>query len=382
MKTSIKLAMTLGFIVLTTAMFAQKDTTEIIVGNKKIIVIEKKGVAERSLGNLGTGINTFKIEIENATKRIEELQSDIENLRTNSYDSTGIATEERIEMKENEIEENEKRISAFEKGIEDLERAMDELEAELEKLEDIEIPEVGDEEDELEIEHDSGDDNDCDEDECNRKKEYNGHFAGLEFGLANFTNVNFGLPTKSELNFMELTSERSFAFSLNFMEFNIPISKKYFGLTTGMSLNWSSYALAQNIDLEENSITGAMEGVLIPTDVRDYKVNNFNNAYFTIPLIAEVQIPAGKHRFYLGGGVTGSIRGWSKQKQVYYINNQKYKDKFVNDYQLSPFRYGLTARVGYGPIGLFADYSLVPLFKDAMGPELYPINVGIRFINF
>lgn len=44
-------------------------------------------------------------------------------------------------------------------------------------------------------------------------------------------------------------------------------------------------------------------------------------------------------------------------------------------------RFDLTARVNFGDLGLFVNYSLTPLFKDGKGPELYPMMVGISFPN-
>ncbi len=374
MKTSIKFAMTLSLIVLTTAVFAQKDTTEIIIGKKRIVVIEKKDTKERNHDNLGTGVNTFRVEIDRVIEESEKIRAEIDSLQNLQSSESDETTDAQIAAKERELQEKEKQISAFEKGIEDLEIAMEKLEEELEKLEDM-----GDE-DGIKIEDESNSSEDDEQNSCAEK--FKGHWAGFEFGLANFLNPTQMLATDSELGFMQIVPERSFAYSLNLFEFNIPIHQRYFGLTTGAGINWSSYALAQNIDLEENQSTGIMEGILVADDVRHYEKNRFNNAYITIPLLAELQIPAGKHSIWINGGVTGSLRGWSKQKQEYYIDGQKYKDKFSNDYQLSAFRYGLSFRAGYGPIGIFADYSLAPLFKEGMGPELYPINVGIRLINF
>jgi hypothetical protein len=46
---------------------------------------------------------------------------------------------------------------------------------------------------------------------------------------------------------------------------------------------------------------------------------------------------------------------------------------------LSPFQYGLTARLGYNGVGVYVNYSLSSLFKDGEGPELYPWSAGLSF---
>ena len=55
----------------------------------------------------------------------------------------------------------------------------------------------------------------------------------------------------------------------------------------------------------------------------------------------------------------------------------KIKDK-DDHFNLRDFRYGLTARLAYGDFGFFANYYPQSLFKDNMGPEMFPVTVGIH----
>ena len=50
-----------------------------------------------------------------------------------------------------------------------------------------------------------------------------------------------------------------------------------------------------------------------------------------------------------------------------------------SDFNISPLRWGVTARVGYKWFGIYANYYMTSLFKPTMGPELYPFAVGIAF---
>ncbi len=368
---------------------AQKDSTEITVGKRKIVIIDTRNVKERAVSNLEEGIVRFQSEIDKAEERIDKLENDIDKLDENSDDY-----DTQVKVKEAEIAEQEKKIAALEKGIAEIEDGIEELENQI----DTELNKLSNIKDDLNIEFETEGNEDYEtehkelSDEKYNRKEYNAHWAGIEFGFANFMNnghdllstpevEDFGIATDAQTDFMQLKAERSFATNINFMEYNIPISRYYFGITTGLSANFSSYSLEQNVDLIEDA-NGVIQGIQIPETERDYTKNKLNTTYFTIPLLAELQIPLGKHRFYLQAGATGSVRAWSKQKQIYYIDGEKYKNKFVNDYQLSPFRYGATVRFGYGPLGIFVNYSMVSLFKEDCGPELYPIEIGMRILNF
>lgn len=360
---------------------AQKDTTKIEIGGMELIITEKIKRMEEGIKNLERGHATFEEQIKKAEARIAAAEKEIAALEAEKDEAEDAQKEDiqsKISKKEHEIAENQKRIDAFEEGMEELEEAMEELEEAMN--------EIGDDLDDLDDLGDLGDLGDLEDDEVQRiiakkKRKFKGHWAGFEFGLSNFMNTDMTFPSNEELSFMKLNPEKSYGFAINFMEFNIPLISSYFGLTTGMGAKWNHFNLEQNVDLFINE-DGVVESLYIDPALREYKRNNLNMAYLTIPLIAEIQFPLGKEKFYIGGGATGSMRMWSKHKQKYFIDGDKYKDKVTDDFQLSPFRYGLTFRIGYGPVGIFMNYELMPLFKENKGPELYPVTVGLRLINF
>jgi len=118
--------------------------------------------------------------------------------------------------------------------------------------------------------------------------------------------------------------------------------------------------------------------------VPDYAGNitksKMHTAYITVPLLLEFQIPTSRRgRIYIQGGVFGSAKMWSSTKIKYKEAGNKSKEKTKGDYNLSPFRWGFTARAGYKNFGLYANYSMTSLFKSGMGPELYPFSVGLDF---
>ena len=87
-----------------------------------------------------------------------------------------------------------------------------------------------------------------------------------------------------------------------------------------------------------------------------------------------------KHRIFFSTGVIGGVKIGSSTK-VQYEGTEKGKDKTRNDFNLSQFRYGLTARIGYGGFRVFANYYPTPLFEEGKGPELYPFTVGLILLK-
>jgi exonuclease VII small subunit len=439
---------------------AQKDTTELDVGKKKLIIIDKKTKDENAVYNLEKGKQTFEEEIRKADELIrkheemlqeiemklqqameeeghsldfhfegfdpEEIQKEIAEAfeefgnDTNEFGSKHFdfyfkevepdefddaenevkiimkgfdvddenieiiisengdiymndekifdhsELEAQIEKHKEIIEMNEKKKYAFESGIREIEKGIEELEAGLEGIDDdLEELEGLDEKIEKHI----------------NKKRFNTHWAGFEVGLFNFMNSNQAIASDNDADFLRLKPERSMSYSLNVLEFNIPISKYSFGIGTGAGLEWNSMSLAENINLVED-IEGVIQAEYITDPEIEMKKNKFNAAYVKVPVIFELQLPIGHRKIFVGAGVTGSMRAWSKQKQTYFIDGRKFKDKKSDDFQLSPFRYGLTARLGYGSFGVFVNYEMVSLFKENKGPELYPVMIGLHLIDF
>jgi len=330
-----------------------------------------KDVDPNDVGNVEDNVKIIMKDFDVEDDNIEIIISDNGDIYLNNEKLINQKELERLEAElekhEALIELNEKKKEAFENGIREIDRGIKELEDGLKDI-DSELAELDD------VQNEDGK-------HIHNKKRFNSHLAGFEIGLFNFMNGSQSIASDNDADFLRLKPERSMNYGLNIFEFNIPISKYSFGIGTGAGLEWNSMSLVENINLVENA-DGVIEAEYVDPNLKDFKRNKFNAAYVKVPVIFELQIPVGSRKLYFGAGVTGSIRGWSKQKQTYFIDGRKFKDKKTDDFQLSPFRYGLTARIGYGSFGFFVNYELVPLFKEGKGPELYPVMVGLHLVDF
>ncbi|MCK5536347.1 MAG: PorT family protein [Bacteroidales bacterium] len=357
------------FLFIGTQLFAQeKDSSQVIIGKTKITVYNKEA---RELEALKKSQKEFAEKMRTLKDSITEIKIEF-----------NLAKEENVRVQfEKNMDEFEKQIAAYKIGVED-------LELEIEKI--LKLKELGelDELSELEELEELDEDFDFDFDETEnerttrRKRKFKGHWAGFEFGLNGFTNSDFEMELPSDGQFMELNTNKSWEFALNFIELNIPLFSRYTGLVTGLGVEWNGYEFKQNIKIAEDPTTGAIYGQDI-TDV-SYEKNKLNVTYLKVPLILELQVPVNKkdRRIFIGAGATVSVKAMAKLKQVYDLNGSTQKDRAVNDYQINPLNYGLTARIGYRNLRLFANYSLTPLFETNQGPEVYPYSVGISVINF
>ncbi len=213
-------------------------------------------------------------------------------------------------------------------------------------------------------------------DKYKHRNRMNGTWDGLEFGLTNFVDVDYAMDLPENAGFMDLDMGRSWGIHFNFAEKSLGIIKNYVGIVTGLGLEYDRYMLTNDVKVEE--VDGMMTGV--PVDM-DLNKNRLSMAYLNLPLLAEIQIPVwGEHnRIIINGGIVGGLRIGSRQVQKYKTGGEKQKIKNKDTFNLRNFRYGFTARVGYGDMTLFANYYPQTLFNDGMGPDIYPVTVGIHF---
>lgn len=214
-----------------------------------------------------------------------------------------------------------------------------------------------------------------------KPEKFKGHWAGFEIGLNSLVDNNWQMAgSEPEHVFLDLNTSRSWEVDINFMQFNMPFGKSL-GLVTGMGLKWNNYRFDGNNSIIKDANNN---NVIIPKDPpigAVYDKSKLNTTYLTVPLIYEMHFGK-KKKGFIGIGAIGDLKLFSNTKEKYILNGSKEKDRSGGDFNLSPLRYHLTVRAGYKAVKLFANYSMVSLFEKNMGPELYPITVGLTLINF
>jgi hypothetical protein len=212
----------------------------------------------------------------------------------------------------------------------------------------------------------------------NRVQKFKGHWAGFDMGINGYVDKDFKTNLPPEYGFLDLKYEKSIDVNINFFEQNINLAGQKFGLVTGLGLRWNNYRFANNVVLEADSMP-----IYGYQDIsRDWRKSKLVVNYLTLPLLLEFQTNrfSRTNSFHISAG---AILGWrfaSHSKNLYFDNGRQ-KPKQHDSFNLRPFRYDATVRIGWGIINLYATYALNTMFKDGGGPELYPFAIGITFLN-
>lgn len=206
---------------------------------------------------------------------------------------------------------------------------------------------------------------------------FKGNWAGLELGVNGYLTPSGSIDMPQGYEYMELKYEKSTNFNINFFQQSFNIIGNKFGVLTGMGIQWYNYRFSDNVVLTNDS--NRLGGYYDNSSSKAYVKSKLTASYLVVPVILEFQTNPyhNTNSFHISAGVIGGIRLGSHSKQVYEDNGSTNKPKEYDSFYLQPFRLDATARIGWGPVNIYANYSIMEMFRKGKGPELYPFTVGL-----
>lgn len=209
-----------------------------------------------------------------------------------------------------------------------------------------------------------------------RNKMVDVHWAGFELGFNGLVNDDYEMP--SEGNWYDLNFGKSVAVNINFFDIDFPLYSNYIKAFTGLGLSYNNYRFRKDFTLISSE-----KQIAVQFDSISYTKNKLTMSWLTVPLMIEFNTSQYNSKsLHLAAGMTFSYMIGSHTKHVYYEGSEKVKTKEFNDFHLTPFRYELSARIGFSNYTLFANYALSELFRDKQGPVLHPWSFGITVVGW
>lgn len=207
------------------------------------------------------------------------------------------------------------------------------------------------------------------------RNEFKGHLPIFEMGINSFAGTNYS--GYSIPGFMDLEQGKSFEVNLRVFKFARGFQKlrNSIGFVSGLELNLNDYRFSGPYTLinEERHTNPS------PLDQEGLSKTKLVTTYLAVPALIEFQLPAKfqDNRIYISGGIIGGLKLGSHTK----VDQSGHKIKDHNDFNINPFRWGTTLRIGFKDINIFATYYKTALFKEGRGPEMYPFSIGIGLIS-
>jgi len=208
-----------------------------------------------------------------------------------------------------------------------------------------------------------------------KEKDFKIYYSGVSVSLNNFIDARNSLSRSADAQFMDLNTEKSIAWNINLLEYGWKIMP-HVALVTGLGFEFNNYRFDNNNNIKK------VNGVIVEKPVISnalYKKSKLFTSFAHVPILLQLYSNQG---FYFSVGVQGAIKMTSYTRENYELNEQYYKEKKKDDFNILPFKYEIMVRSGYKHLNLFASYSLSPFFENQRGPELYPISLGFFIANF
>jgi hypothetical protein len=213
------------------------------------------------------------------------------------------------------------------------------------------------------------------DDKPRRKYSNDGNWSGIDFGVSMLTNAAMQTSFPNDPQW-ENDPARSFYWNFNISDHRFNIYKEYIGITTGLGFNLTQVGFKNNYLLQENK-----DSLWVITDtLTSYRRNKLRGTYLQIPLLLEFNTSSKQSKsFHLSAGVVGGLRLASSLRRRTNESGSDSKEKIKGTHGLNPFRLDATVRAGYADWGIFANYSLMPLFDTNKTAEVYPLSFGITY---
>lgn len=226
---------------------------------------------------------------------------------------------------------------------------------------DISLGKDGDNDDEYEIE--DYDDHDIDNFETD--------WILLSLGYNDFLNAENKLIVDAPYEQLgNLRFWGSTDVNLDLFRSQIRFANDHLNIGYGIGLEWHHFRFNDDF-----SILADTNILVLNSETINYDKNKFNTTHLTLPLTFGFETKPWdteeSFRMYFGYDPGLRIRAKTKHKVSHNT------DKEIDDFNLESFRQEVNVMIGYGKFNLYASYDLTPMFKEAAGPELHPVSVGI-----
>jgi hypothetical protein len=205
-------------------------------------------------------------------------------------------------------------------------------------------------------------------------------FQGFEIG---FTGVSytkdFNTSLPENVKYFDPIVTNSINWSVNPFELDVRIIDEYVKFSTGLGYNVKNFTLANNYRLYRDPNSGITTGEKDPDHFLTR--NRFRTAYITVPAMLQFNTnPNPKKSFRIGAGALFGVKIFEAYRLKYNSSGSNTREKYNSRFNANPYLVDLRGVIGFGTMNFYGTYSLNGLFKDNLGPEVYPFTVGVAFV--
>lgn len=184
-------------------------------------------------------------------------------------------------------------------------------------------------------------------------------FDHFDLGFSRY--LDKGSFTLSPANsFLEFEPAKTSNVGFDFFEMKYKSGSR-FAFYIAAGLDWNHIRLKQNVTIQADQaqLTATPDNVA-------FSKNRFSSRYLRIPVGFEFNTPVQKGKYFRV--VAGPELGFLLNGKVKQISEERGKEKFKDDYNFNPFRYGAHLRLAYQNTGIYVKYYFNDVFAKDQGP--------------
>jgi len=196
-------------------------------------------------------------------------------------------------------------------------------------------------------------------------------FTRLDIGFSKLID-NGQFDLKPANDFLDYRAGKTSNVSFDVMQFGYRFNSNFKIYIAG-GFDWTLIRLKKAITMQKN--TADLSFINEPIK---FSKNRFSSSYLHVPLNFEFRTSESSkgNRFYF---VVGPEIGFLLNGKVKQISDERGKEKFKDDYNFAPFRYGGTVRVGWNSLAFFAKYYATDMFDSAPQKGVKNMAFGLTF---
>ena len=189
------------------------------------------------------------------------------------------------------------------------------------------------------------------------------HLATIELGSNFLVNTDYSAYSNEEANQLAFGSNKSVYAAFNLFTLNVALNpSQTLGFTMGIGFACDNYVFANKYTMELRE--GMVHSVALDPSIKKSKLGA---SYFHIPILFDWNI---SHGFFISAGA--NIDVLMSSALVY----KKPRTTIEGTMPLNPVNVGVTGRIGWNRLYVFANYSFTDMFKEDKGPKGRRMAIG------
>lgn len=193
------------------------------------------------------------------------------------------------------------------------------------------------------------------------------HLALLEVGVNTLVNTDYSMYSKEEAAMLPFGNRKSVYFAINLLSMDVALNKRgTWSFNMGFGFSCERYTFAGPYSMQY------VDGMMRPTRLEgNIKKSQLGVDYIHMPFLINWNF---SDKFFVAAGVNLDI-GMND-----ILRYKKPLTTIARTVTINPIQLGATARMGYGKLYGFVNYSFMEMFKSGTGPKANRFSAGVGLL--